>query len=282
MGFLVGAMNIMHNYLNDVNDHGAKYVHRFDPYYLYCALKNPDDLDCIGKNCDCGAYIHEALDQVQKYGAKKSGLSPGLDCGNQLSKTNLREMSYFTEAYTIDDYYTLCDYEKIDGKWEVLFDLDDFRWAIANAYPIVTGIDVEEGFDDVTGALAMYSAPEGAEEGHAVTIVGYDDNYMGGSFQFLNSYGSDWGDNGYFWMTYDDYIKSSSTAYILGNDEWDKWYLDEPIDAQSFYRGYSDDDETFWEGSISPEGYFHGQGLETTTRHNGIGSYANGYRMVGG
>ena len=40
VGFAVtGAMNIMHNYLNEFTSNDFKYVHRFDPYYLYCSIK---------------------------------------------------------------------------------------------------------------------------------------------------------------------------------------------------------------------------------------------------
>jgi len=42
---------------------------------------------------------------------------------------------------------------------------------------------------------------------HAVTIVGYDDNMTShgdtGAFKVVNSWGPGWGDNGYFWVTYD-------------------------------------------------------------------------------
>ncbi|MET0049533.1 MAG: C1 family peptidase, partial [Candidatus Thiodiazotropha sp.] len=38
--------------------------------------------------------------------------------------------------------------------------------------------------------------------GHAVTLVGYDYNKFGGAFKIINSWGTEWGDNGYFWMPY--------------------------------------------------------------------------------
>jgi len=38
--------------------------------------------------------------------------------------------------------------------------------------------------------------------GHAVTIVGYDDDKYGGALKILNSWGTQWGDNGYFWLPY--------------------------------------------------------------------------------
>ena len=37
---------------------------------------------------------------------------------------------------------------------------------------------------------------------HAVTLVGYDDNMYGGAFRMVNSWGKNWGDNGYTWITY--------------------------------------------------------------------------------
>jgi len=43
--------------------------------------------------------------------------------------------------------------------------------------------------------------------GHAVTIIGYNDSLPTpdgyGAFRLVNSWGTDWGDNGYFWMTYE-------------------------------------------------------------------------------
>ena len=55
---------------------------------------------------------------------------------------------------------------------------------------------------------------------HDVTIVGYDDNHATadgrGAFRIVNSWGTDWGDAGYFWMSYQA-VKDpkTSSGYVL-------------------------------------------------------------------
>jgi Papain family cysteine protease len=56
--------------------------------------------------------------------------------------------------------------------------------------------------------------------GHAVCLVGYDNQKFGGAFCAINSYGKDWGDNGYFWIKYTDYttyVKYAYQAFVADN-----------------------------------------------------------------
>ena len=68
----------------------------------------------------------------------------------------------------------------------------------------------------MTGQLADY------EGGHAVTVVGYDDdkdygNGNKGAFKIANSWGASWGNSGYFWVSY-DFIKTTDDH---SNHQWD-------------------------------------------------------------
>jgi Papain family cysteine protease len=48
---------------------------------------------------------------------------------------------------------------------------------------------------------------------HAMTVVGFDDGK--GAFQVMNSWGEGWGNDGFFWIRYDDYARQTKYAYEL-------------------------------------------------------------------
>lgn len=81
----------------------------------------------------------------------------------------------------------------------------DLRAVLAAGDTIVFGFSVYESFESNevarTGIVPMPKPHESMLGGHAVLLVGYDN--MTKLFKVRNSWGSDWGDGGYFWMPYD-------------------------------------------------------------------------------
>src|SRR5262245_15791820 len=83
-------------------------------------------------------------------------------------------------------------------------DLDAWKHALAEGYPIIFGCLLFNSFDaQRKGKIPMPSAREAGREehgGHAMLCVGYSDPDR--VFIVRNSWGPDWGDKGYCYMPY--------------------------------------------------------------------------------
>jgi C1A family cysteine protease len=82
--------------------------------------------------------------------------------------------------------------------------LTDVKQALAQGYPIVSGIMVFESFESEavarTGHVPMPNSMDQPLGGHAVMIVGYDDENQ--TLIMRNSWGASWGMHGYFTLPY--------------------------------------------------------------------------------
>jgi hypothetical protein len=96
--------------------------------------------------------------------------------------------------------------------------LADLKAALANKLLVVAGIAVYESFESFNVSLSgNVPMPDKTKEkllgGHAVTLVGYDDDNQ--IIIGQNSWGKDWGNFGFFTLPY-DYI----TDKTLTSDMW--------------------------------------------------------------
>lgn len=78
--------------------------------------------------------------------------------------------------------------------------------SLAEGRPVVFAFDCPYSFDDATNVwLPDSSDYKTWNRGHALTVVGYDDNKYGGAFQVMNSWGTSWGNHGFTWIRYKDF-----------------------------------------------------------------------------
>ena len=137
-------------------------------------------------------------------------------------------------------------------------DADELKWALLNYGAVATTMyyDDENYYNPVTFGYYYNKAFDWdyGDFGHAVTIVGWDDTYSksnfliepsrDGAWIIKNSWGADWGDDGYFYVSYDDtYFAQMSTYTFLLNDsvKYDKNYQYDLGDWMDYNSGAADE-----------------------------------------
>ncbi len=84
---------------------------------------------------------------------------------------------------------------------------------LLNGNIAMTAITVWSNFNEISSFNYTYCVNDiyGSDPGgHAVTIVGFDDNFETsdgtGAFRMVNSWGPSWGDDGFWWMSYEAFM----------------------------------------------------------------------------
>jgi len=153
-------------------------------------------------NYDSGAYIRDGIKVVNKKGACLESVWPYM-----ISRYRTKPS---TAAYNDALRRKANAYQKCANFTAV-------KQALAQGFPVVVGFDVYESFETQavanTGVMPYPQAGEQLLGGHAVALVGYNDTTQ--RFIARNSWGTGWGDRGYFYMPY-QIIQNTS----MSDDFW--------------------------------------------------------------
>jgi len=95
--------------------------------------------------------------------------------------------------------------------------LDKIKQELATGNPVLFSMKVDRKFMRLSGANIYRSTVKERRDGdagsHAMTMVGYDDQRQ--AFRVINSWGRDWADDGFGWISYDSYLKDSNYAVVM-------------------------------------------------------------------
>ncbi len=105
------------------------------------------------------------------------------------------------------------------ASWAAVRGVQDMKATLANRNPVLIGIQTYNQLMQLRGPDSVFNDYSGnALGGHAVTVVGYDDNKYGGAFKVINSWGTSWGDGGYFWLPYNTSVLMVSMSLTDANN----------------------------------------------------------------
>jgi len=143
-------------------------------------------------NRDSGAYLRDGMKSIAKKGVCKETPTWPYDITKFKQKP---PQAAYNEALN----YQAIRYQRLGSN------ITTMKQCLADGYPFVFGFTTYESFrsSDVTktGIVPMPKPSEKTRGGHAVMAIGYDDDAK--MLIVRNSWGTGWGDKGYFYMPYD-------------------------------------------------------------------------------
>jgi len=151
---------------------------------------------------DSGATMRDGLKGIKNQGSCRYDLWPYLT-------------SEFSKKPSPDSYEDglrrrISKYRSLVGPYQMVN-------VLANGKPVVIGVSIYGGFmrlDKKNPIVPMPDPYEMSIGGHAMCVVGYD--LPKKMFLMRNSYGADWGNEGYCWMTFD----------YIAREAFDTWTFD--------------------------------------------------------
>jgi C1A family cysteine protease len=154
---------------------------------------------------DAGAELSDGVLSLQKH-----GICPESEWPYDISKFTVTPPD---ACYTSALKHTAINVTHIPQ------DIISMKTSLFNNAPFVVGICIYESFEsDKVAATGMVPMPDTKKEqmlgGHAVLCVGYDDSRK--VWIMRNSWGTDWGDKGNFYLPY-DYLLDTNLSTDLWN-----------------------------------------------------------------
>lgn len=168
----------------------------FSPAFIYNQINN---------GVDGGSLFVDALNVLSQQGAVKWADMP------------YNERDYLTRPN--NDIKTKAKKYKIDFWRRVNFaDIKEVKAQLNAGFPVIIGAMIDQGFvnngRNNSGQDFVWTSASGERlGGHAMLVVGYDDNKN--AFKILNSWGQHWGNRGYCWISYSFFPNTVREAYVM-------------------------------------------------------------------
>lgn len=177
---------------------------KYSPAFLY---------NQIGLDGCQGSYILRAMEFMTKQGAVPYEKFPytDQDCSRQPDQQLIREAG----ENRMRGFNRLSPGDRNDA-----IDMRAIKQNLSQGAPVVIGMMVGQSFMQNMMGKDVWDPEAGDDQmrgfgGHAMCVVGYDDKKYGGAFLIMNSWGPEWGRNGFGWVRYNHFNHFVREAYGL-------------------------------------------------------------------
>jgi C1A family cysteine protease len=144
---------------------------------------------CGGGKCEDGWYFSSALEFLETTGVTDEACYPYSSSDGYDYPCDGRCADWADRVVTISDYMML------SGQ---ILPPDDVLKGYVQTHPIVCAMDVYESFYSYDSGIYEHLAVDELKGLHAVVVLGWDDTTSPPCWICKNSWGTGWGENGYF------------------------------------------------------------------------------------
>jgi len=160
----------------------------------------------LSPNCKQGASITDALQLL-----KNQGTCLHADFDGQIWDPNIQRFRDEASHYKIKSYAALFGLEA-DANSKI----EQTKLSLQNSQPVMIAVHFYPSFYNITHTNPVWKpdlSREKEDGGHALCVIGYNDYSR--RFEIMNSWGTNWGNDGFFYLGYDDYALLTKYGYQL-------------------------------------------------------------------
>lgn len=177
---------------------GGKGNFVFSPAFIYNQQNGGEDK---------GLYYYKTMEFLKSNGAAPWSSMPYSD------KDYLTQPSASSKKEALK--YKIKAFSRLNFK-----NPDEIKRVLAGKNVVMVGMIIDDAFYKLKGSTIYDENGGQSYGGHAMTIVGYDDQKKSksgkkGAFKLQNSWGTNWGDKGFGWVSYSMLAKVGQETYAI-------------------------------------------------------------------
>jgi len=207
VGWSVGyaAQTIRMAYVNKLNDQRIIDSLSFSPHFIYNNVKL--------KDCAMGAEIPEAFQFLIRTGnvSLRQFTEGSEDCfavpnEKDFEDAGKNRINDFTKLFTPEDSKQI--------------KIKEVKKALINGYPVVIAMNILKSFTQMKPGEQQWYSKVGSQVpvgGHALVVIGFDE--LKNAFEVMNSWGTEWADNGYAYINYNDFDTYARYGFTFRDQE---------------------------------------------------------------
>ncbi|MBW7858824.1 MAG: C1 family peptidase, partial [Leptonema sp. (in: Bacteria)] len=187
--------------------------------FLYYNAREIDD----SIDEDEGTYISSVIESLNKLGG----------CSEETWPYNIEAYAKKPDSDSYEEAKKL----RIDDYFAIEVNLDQWKQALAEGYPIIFGLNLYDSFESqrkpgVIPNPTKIDINRSEHASHAMLCVGYSDTDR--VFIVRNSWGKKWGDKGYCYISYN---------YMMDSDQnmGDSWVIRQVSEIEDYDDSWEDD-----------------------------------------